>query len=128
MKRSPHLAKDIGHLLSLPLSPLVGAKFSLCHLKSTLVLTHLQKLSNPLFIRSKASNFPNQVLHKMHPFACFLQNQTKPNQTQPTRSEEPLNQITLESNKSTTKQEQKQKNKYDIPPFWQKDEEPTHVW
>lgn len=71
---SPHLAENIGHLLSLLLGPLVGTQLPLGDLKSTLVLPDLQKLSDPLLIWSKPSNFPDQVPHKVDPLARFLQN------------------------------------------------------
>lgn len=76
MNSQPHLAENIGHILSLPLCPLVGTQLSLCHLESTLVLTYLQKLSDPLLIWSKTRNFPDKTSHEVHPLASFLQTKT----------------------------------------------------
>lgn len=68
----PHPPKNIGHLLTPLLSSLVCPKLSFCYIKCTLVLSNLQKLSDTLLIWCESSNFPNQVSHKIDPFANFL--------------------------------------------------------
>ena len=56
----PHLAENTRHLLSLSLGSLVGTQLPLSDLESPLVFTNLEKLSDSLLVRSKASNLPDQ--------------------------------------------------------------------
>jgi hypothetical protein len=50
----------------------VCPKLSLSYLQSTLVLANLEELSDPLLIRRKASNFPDQTPDEENSFARFL--------------------------------------------------------
>jgi len=68
----PHLAENIRHLLTLLLSPLVCAQLSFSYLQCTLILANLKKLSDPLLIWCKTSNFPDQTPDKEYPLTGFL--------------------------------------------------------
>ena len=59
----PSLSEDLGDLLSLPLSPDVGSELLLGVLKSALVLSDPQELSNTLLVWSEAGD----LLHDLSP-------------------------------------------------------------
>ena len=63
----PSLSEDLGDLLSLPLSPDVGSELLLGVLKSALVLSDPQELSNTLLVWSEAGDLLHDLSHELDP-------------------------------------------------------------
>lgn len=68
----PHLTECVRHFLTLLLCPLVSAQLSFSNFQSPLILSNFEKLSDPLLIWCKSSNFPDQAPHKEDSFTGFL--------------------------------------------------------